>query len=232
MSKTIVIIPARAGSKRLPNKNTLLLQGIPLVAHSILYAKQFSFIDDVFVTTNDSKVKEIALQYNAKVIDRPEELSGNNEPTVSALKHALEFINNVEHVVLLQPTNPLRPSNLLFDAFEIYQKQGLESLFTVSRSWEKLGKIVDNQFLPFNYTKGQRSQDLEPLYYENGLLYIAKASLIKKDILISDNAYPLEINHIYAKVDIDTQDDFDYAAYLLQKTNERIAFQNTKKIKN
>ena len=220
MSKTIVIIPARAGSKRLPNKNTLLLQGIPLVAHSILYAKQFSFIDDVFVTTNDSKVKEIALQYNAKVIDRPEELSGDNEPTVSALKHALEFINDVEHVVLLQPTNPLRPSNLLFDAFEIYQKQGLESLFTVSRSWEKLGKIVDNQFLPFNYTKGQRSQDLEPLYYENGLLYIAKASLIKKDILISDNAYPLEINHIYAKVDIDTQDDFDYAKYLLQKTNK------------
>lgn len=220
MSKTIVIIPARAGSKRLPNKNTLLLQGIPLVAHSILYAKQFSFIDDVFVTTNDSKVKEIALQYNAKVIDRPEELSGDIEPTVSALKHALEFINNVEHVVLLQPTNPLRPSNLLFDAFEIYQKQGLESLFTVSRSWEKLGKIVDNQFLPFNYTKGQRSQDLEPLYYENGLLYIAKASLIKKDILISDNAYPLEINHIYAKVDIDTQDDFDYATYLLQKANK------------
>lgn len=220
MSKTIVIIPARAGSKRLPNKNTLLLQGIPLVAHSILYAKQFSFIDDIFVTTNDSKVKEIALQYNAKVIDRPEELSGNNEPTVSALKHALEFINNVEHVVLLQPTNPLRPSNLLFDAFEIYQKQGLESLFTVSRSWEKLGKIVDNQFLPFNYTKGQRSQDLEPLYYENGLLYIAKASLIKKDILISDNAYPLEVNHIYAKVDIDTQDDFDYATYLLQKANK------------
>jgi len=220
MSKTIVIIPARAGSKRLPNKNTLLLQGIPLVAHSILYAKQFSFIDDIFVTTNDSKVKEIALQYNAKVIDRPEELSGNNEPTVSALKHALEFINNVEHVVLLQPTNPLRPSKLLFDAFEIYQKQGLESLFTVSRSWEKLGKIVDNQFLPFNYTKGQRSQDLEPLYYENGLLYIAKASLIKKDILISDNAYPLEVNHIYAKVDIDTQDDFDYATYLLQKANK------------
>lgn len=220
MSKTIVIIPARAGSKRLLNKNTLLLQGIPLVAHSVLYAKQFSFIDDVFVTTNDSKVKEIALQYNAKVVDRPEELSGDNEPTVSALKHALEFINDVEHVVLLQPTNPLRPSNLLFDAFEIYQKQGLESLFTVSRSWEKLGKIVDNQFLPFNYTKGQRSQDLEPLYYENGLLYIAKASLIKKDILISDNAYPLEINHIYAKVDIDTQDDFDYATYLLQKANK------------
>ena len=126
MSKTIVIIPARAGSKRLPNKNTLLLQGIPLVAHSILYAKQFSFIDDIFVTTNDSKVKEIALQYNAKVIDRPEELSGDIEPTVSALKHALEFINNVEHVVLLQPTNPLRPSNLLFDAFEIYQKTLLD----------------------------------------------------------------------------------------------------------
>jgi N-acylneuraminate cytidylyltransferase len=76
---------------------------------------------------------------------------------------------------------------------------------------------VDDKFCPFNYAIGQRSQDLEPLYFENGLLYISKVSLILDNIIISENAFPLEVNHIFATVDIDTQDDLDYAEYLYQK---------------
>jgi N-acylneuraminate cytidylyltransferase len=71
--------------------------------------------------------------------------------------------------------------------------------------------------MPFNYKIGQRSQDLEPLFYENGLLYITKAKLIYEDIVISENGFPFEVNPIFGKVDIDTQDDFDYAEYLLNK---------------
>ena len=56
-SKTIAIIPARGGSKRLPNKNTMLLEGIPLVAHSILFAQKHSFIDEIFVTMNHESIK-------------------------------------------------------------------------------------------------------------------------------------------------------------------------------
>ena len=88
-------------------------------------------------------------------------------------------------------------------------------MFTISRNHDKLGKIVNHKFEPFNYTIGQRSQDLEPLFYENGLLYISKANLIKNDIIISENALPFEVNHTFAKVDIDTQEDFDYAVFLL-----------------
>ena len=217
-NKTIAIIPARGNSKRLPGKNTKFLGGIPLLAHSIKYAQQFSFIDDIYVTTDDAKIKKVAIDFGAKVIDRPEEISGDFEPTVSALKHVLESIlNEVENVVLLQPTNPLRPTNLLEEAFQIYLNSNTDSLFTISRNHDKLGKIVNDKFEPFNYTIGQRSQDLEPLFFENGLLYISKANLIKNDIIISENAVPLEVNHIFAKVDIDTQEDFDYAAYLYQK---------------
>ncbi len=216
--KTIAIIPARGGSKRLPNKNILLLGGIPLIAHSILYAqKNSSIIDEVYVSTDDIAIKNIALHYGAKVIDRPESLSGDFEPTVSALQHVLESLNHeVEDLILLQPTNPLREENLLKEAFKIYQKQNCDSLITVSRNYQKLGKIKNNQFIPSNYEIGQRSQDLAPLYFENGLLYISKAKLILEDKIISKSAYPYEVNSIFATVDIDTQEDLDYANYLIK----------------
>lgn len=214
--KTIAIIPARGGSKRLPEKNTKLLNNIPLLAHSILYAKQNSeIIDEIYVSTNDDRIKEISLEYGAKVIDRPESLSGDFEPTITAVKHVLESIkNDVVNIVLLQPTNPLRPENLLKDAFDFYLKGKYDSLFTVSRNHQKFGKIIDGKFVPFNYEIGQRSQDLEPLFFENGLLYITKSEKILNNIIISKDAFPFEINHIFASVDIDTQEDFDYAQYV------------------
>jgi CMP-N-acetylneuraminic acid synthetase len=215
--KTIAIIPARSGSKRLPGKNIKLLDGLPLIAHSILFAKANSeIIDDIYVSTDDEKIKEIAIQYGAKVISRPTELSGDFEPTVSALKHVLQNIDNIENVVLLQATNPLRPINLLKEAFNIFQNNNCDSLFTVTQNHQKFGKIVNEKYIPFNYEVGQRSQDLEPLYFENGLLYISKAKLLLENIIISENAFPFQVNHPFAIVDIDTQEDFDYAEYILK----------------
>lgn len=216
MSKTIAIIPARGGSKRLPGKNNMLLGGIPLLTHSILYAQQQEAITAVYVSTDDAHIKEVALHYGAQVIDRPSALSGDLEPTVSALKHVLETLaETVDTVVLLQATNPLRPENLFREAWQVFKEKLASSLFTVSPSHQKLGKIKDDVFVPFNYKPGQRSQDLEPLYYENGLLYIAKASVILNNEIITKDAFPFVVNHPFASVDIDTQDDFDYAEFLL-----------------
>lgn len=214
--KTIAIIPARGGSKRLPGKNTMLLGGIPLLAHSILFAQQQDAITAVYVSTDDASIKEVALHYGAQVIDRPSELSGDLEPTVSALKHVLESLTEkVDTVVVLQPTNPLRPVNLFQEAWQVFTKNQVASLFTVSQSHQKLGKIKEAVFIPFNYKPGQRSQDLEPLYYENGLLYIASAQAILNNEIITKDAFPFVVDHPFARVDIDTQDDFDYAVFLL-----------------
>ena len=71
--------------------------------------------------------------------------------------------------------------------------------------------------MPFNYEIGQRSQDLEPLYFENGLLYITKAKAILDNKIITENAIPYLVNHIFANVDIDTKEDFDFAEYLYKK---------------
>jgi CMP-N-acetylneuraminic acid synthetase len=215
--KNIVIIPARGNSKRLPNKNLLLLGGIPLLAHSILFAQRNpSIINEIYVTTDNAAIKKIALQYGARVIDRPVAISGDFEPTVTAVQHVLDSIDeNVELVVLLQPTNPLRPEKLLQEAFEMFRMNDAESLFTVTRNNLKLGKISNNYFEPYNYKIGQRSQDLEPLYFENGLLYITQTKLIREGKIFSENSLPYEVNHIFATLDIDTQEDLDYANFLI-----------------
>lgn len=217
--KNIAVIPARGGSKRLPGKNTLPLGGIPLIAHSILAAKANSdLIDAVYVSTDDAEIKRVSIEFGAKVIDRPDYLSGDFEPTVTALKHVIEQLDfPVENVVLLQATNPLRPQNLIADAFRLFRENNADSLMTVSRNRQKFGKIKDNVFIPFNYTIGQRSQDLEPLYFENGLLYITSAALIKTEKMTGENLFPMIVDHPFASIDIDTQEDFDYANYIFQK---------------
>lgn len=214
--KTIAVIPARGGSKRLPGKNCKMLGGIPLIAHSIRYAQEnANLIDEVIVSTDDAEIKAIALEYGAKVIDRPVELAGDFEPTVTALQHVIAQ-HPAEVVVLLQPTNPLRPVALLAEAMKLFRDGAAESVFTVTENHHKLGKIRDQRFIPFNYVPGQRSQDLEPLYFENGLLYICTASAIRKGFIMTDDAKPIIVSHPFASVDIDTIHDFNYAEWLLK----------------
>lgn len=217
--KNIVVIPARGGSKRIPEKNIQLFGGLPLLVHSIQYAiANSTLIDAIYVSTDDPTIKATALAYGAKVIDRPEHLSGDLEPTITAVQHVLENIGfEVENVILLQPTNPLRPPNLLKDCFETFQNKKVDSLFTVTQNHQKFGKITADSFIPFNYEIGQRSQDLDPLYFENGLLYITKAKSIFDNKIITKDAFPYLVNHIFAQVDIDTIEDMEYAEYLMKK---------------
>ena len=220
--KTIAIIPARGGSKRLHHKNLLSFGGVPLLVHSILYAKANSeIIKEIYVTTDDEDIKRVALEYGASVIDRPAYLSGDNEPTLTAMQHVLQTIKHpVEDVVLLQPTNPLREKCLLKEAYEIYALDDYDSLFTVSRNYHKLGRIENSKYLPYNYKVGQRSQDLEPLYFENGLLYITKARTILEGEIISEKGFPFIVDHPFGNIDIDTREDFEYAEFLYLKNRK------------
>jgi N-acylneuraminate cytidylyltransferase len=217
MNKTIVIIPARGGSKRFPNKNVTLLGDIPLLVHSINYAKENGMVK-IVVSTDNANIKEIALQFGAEVLDRPAHLAGDEATTVSGLKHVLETMDEAfENVIVLQPTNPLRPKKLLKEAFKKFEERNYDSLLTVTRNHQKFGTIKNDTFEPYNYKIGQRSQDLEPLYFENGLLYITKARLILEGKILGEHNYPFIIEHPFAHIDIDTKEDFEYAAYLLSK---------------
>lgn len=216
-NRTVAIIPARGGSKRLPKKNIRLLGDYPLLVHSIKYALEHSdIIEAVYVSTDNAEIKQIALENGANVIDRPEELSSDNASTLSVLQHAVNQLSStISDIILLQPTNPLRPNSLLQHVFKYYSDNQQSSLFTVSPLIEKLGKLKNDRFQPVNYKVGQRSQDMEPLYYENGLLYIAKTSLIADGHLMTEDSFPYIVDHIYGTVDIDTEDDFLYAEFIM-----------------
>lgn len=216
--KILFIIPARGGSKRLPGKNIKPLMGKPLLAYSIEFALSFMHGDNtVIVSTDEEQIKKTALQYGAQVMDRPESLSGDFVPTLEVMQQVVSHFVDVDWVVLLQPTNPLRPENLLKEAFQILASGSYDSLMTVTEHIQKLGKIQNNTFIPYNYTFGQRSQDMEPLYFENGLLYISTPKLLIQGKILGDKAFPMIINHPFAHVDIDTIEDFEYATYLLNK---------------
>lgn len=187
--------------------------------HSIDYAKTGGdFIDKIVVSTDNIEIKKVALAAQVEVVDRPAELATDTTPTVAVLKHVLETIGVAfENVITLQPTNPLRPINLLRDAFEHFLSGDFDSLMTVSSEIKKLGKISNSKFTPFNYSFGQRSQDLDPLYFENGLLYISKADLIFKGRLMGEKDFPYILDHPFAKVDIDLKEDLEYAQYIFNK---------------
>jgi len=213
----LTIIPARGGSKRLPGKNIKELNGKPLMAYSIEYAQKH-IKGDLVVSTEDEKIAQIAQQYGAEVLIRPAHLAQDDTPTTDVLREVLLSVEKeYDFVVLLQPTNPLRPENLFQEAWSLLQKEGESSLLTVSLNQHKLGKIQSNRFQPHTYQFGQRSQDLDPLYYENGLLYIAATSLAKSGVLIDENSIAMPIDHPYATVDIDAEPDWQWAEFLIQK---------------
>ena len=220
----IAIIPARGGSKRFPGKNIHALCGKPLIAYSIECAKACEQVEDVYVSTDAKEIAEVSEQYGAKVMERPGELAGDFVPTVDVLKDVVVRLEkqgvDFDAVVLLQPTNPLRPKALMDEAIRKMEEGKNDSLCTVNRSDKKLGKIIDDKFVPWNYTFGQRSQDLEPLYYENGLLYIIRKELLLQGRILGDSMYPMVVEHVFGTVDIDTREDMDYAEFIMQHYHE------------
>ena len=219
--KYITIIPARGGSKRFPGKNTHILSSKPLICHSIDYSRKNLKIIETYVSTDAEDIKQVSLIGGAKVIDRPAELADDYATTAAAMKHAVQYLIDIgvefDFVVLLQATYPLRPKSLLDEDIEIIEKGENDSLFTVNRSTRKLGKIIDNKFVPWNYHFGQRSQDLDPLFYENGLLYITRKDLLLQEIIEGPTAYPFIVDHPFGEVDIDTKEDFSYAEFMLNQ---------------
>lgn len=222
MAGTVAIIPARGGSKRIPGKNLMDFMGEPLLAHSIRFAlDNLKLLDEIAVSTDDPEIKKVAQHYGVKVINRPPELATDTATTASVLQHAIGEMPDSDNVVLLQVTNPLRPTDLLKDAMKAYVEMGADSLITVTPNLQKLGRISEGRFQPYNYRFGQRSQDMEPLFYENGLLYITRSSLIKQGKILGDHNHPFVVNHPFGTVDIDEEEDLSWAEFVWRRYYER-----------
>lgn len=222
----ITVIPARGGSKRFPKKNIYPLAGKPLIAYSIEYSMSNEMVSATYVSTDSPDIQKVSEQYGAVVLKRPKDLAGDHVPTSKVLKQVAEILVSqgvkFDYMILLQATSPLRPESLLSNAIRIIEKYGYDSLMTVNRSQKKLGKIINNKFVPWNYKYGMRSQDMESLFYENGLLYITSKTQILEGNIIGKKMFPMVVDHIFGEVDIDTSEDMAYAEYVLLNNKKEI----------
>lgn len=224
MSKFIAWIPARGGSKRLPRKNIMPFCGKPLIYYSIKCAQDCSRISDVFVSTDDKEIAQVSEQFGAKVIMRPDSLSSDDATAGSAARHVLESLSiqsnkDLTGLVTLQATQPLRSQKILEECLAKFEnlKGDLDSLITVSLNRLKIGNIVNDTFKPTSYRPEQRSQDLIPTYFENGVVYVSKPELIHKESKIfNEHSVAIVLDDIYSRIDIDDQLDFDIAEFIFK----------------
>ena len=113
-----VIIPARGGSKGVPGKNIKKLNGVPLLAYPIISAHMTKGITEVFVSTDDEEIKEVALNHDAQVIDRPSEFAQDHSLDIDVMRHAVEYLDDYDDIVQLRATTPMVKPHVLDDVIE------------------------------------------------------------------------------------------------------------------
>ena len=182
----ISIIPARGGSKGLPGKNIRNLADIPLIAHSIINAREAKLVDKIYVSTDDRNIAEISRNYGAQIIHRPPLLANDTASSESALIHAVEQIESdeveIDLVVFLQCTSPIRTGEDIDNAIRKVTTEDADSLLSVSPNHRFLWQEVDRvpQSINYNYRRRLRRQDMQPQYVENGSIYIFKPWVLKE----------------------------------------------------
>lgn len=215
-----IIIPARGGSKRFPRKNMFPLNGSPLIAYSIKYALNYFSPENIWVNTDDAEIKEIAEKFGVHVFVRSDKNGSDEASTADVLKeHSEYFLKEdilFDAIILLQVTNPFRSRGLMQTAISQFENTKRQSLSTYSKLNKKYGSILNNHFIPDNYSFGMRMQDIAPQYFENGLLYIIRKDAVLRGEVITIDTFPLIIEDIGASVDIDEPNDIYFAEFLLK----------------
>jgi CMP-N,N'-diacetyllegionaminic acid synthase len=217
----LAIIPARGGSKRLPRKNILNLNGKPLIRWSIEAGLKSKYIDKVVVTSDDAEILGIAESSGVSVINRPVELASDTSTTFDAIKHTINNVNNYDYIVLLQPTSPLRTAQHIDEAIEILFERSADAVVSVcevdhSPFWSNTLPNNDNMS---NFIRddvlNKRSQDLEVYYRLNGAIYICDVNRLLQEerFLLKENIFAYKMDKSVS-IDIDEEIDLKIAQAL------------------
>jgi len=235
-NKTILaIIPARGGSRRIPGKNIKLLSGKPLIAYSINAALKSKYIDRVIVSTDSKEIARVAQKYKAEVpFLRPKKLSGDKATTVSALRHAVRFLEEQENykadiIVLLQPTTPLILPEDIDETVKKLVKTNSNScvsLCEISERPEWMYKIKKNKANPFMRAKNsaKRIRSLPEIFRLNGGIYATKRDiLMKKNRIIDNSNLSAMVMPRERSIDIDEPFDFLIAEAMIKHNKNKNA---------
>lgn len=228
--KSIAVITARGGSKRIPKKNIKLFLGKPIIVYSIEAALQAGIFDEVMVSTDDEEIAEIAKKAGAKVpFFRSKENANDFATTTDVLLEVLQEYQNrewaFEYVCCIYPTAPFVSSEKLQSAMKLLIEQGVDSVqpvvkfsFPPQRSF-----VVENDRVKFKWQEHAftRSQDLESFYHDAGQFYCLKvSSFLEQKALVMQDTLPFLLPEMEVQ-DIDTEEDWELAETKYQMKNKQ-----------
>ena len=218
--KTLAIITARGGSKRIPRKNIKEFNGKPIIAYSIEAALGSGVFDEVMVSTDDEEIAEISRKYGAKVpFLRSEKTSNDFATTADVMEEVINEYKNrgedYEFTACIYPTAPFVTGEKLKNAVDILKESDSDALIPVVRfSYppQRAMEITDGK-LVFRQPEylSKRSQDLTPHYHDAGQFYVVRTeSFLKNHAIMVGDILPLELSELEVQ-DIDNEVDWKLA---------------------
>lgn len=221
MSKKIAIIPARSGSKRIPNKNIKLFLGEPIISYVIKTAIESGLFDEVMVSTDSEEIAKIAIDYGAKVpFFRTEKNATDYATTIDVLIEVIKKYKKIDsdynYGCCLYSTAPFITINQLKKAYKILINKSYDTVFTAIKYGhpiERAFKLEKNNKVKLTNPKREftRTQDLSPNYHDAGQFYWFKTTnLIKNKTLLNGNVGALKLKELEVQ-DIDNPEDWKLA---------------------
>lgn len=211
--KVIAIIPARGGSKGVPNKNLIELGGLSLVQHAINCALESNLVDKIVLSTDsDTILNSVKSTSKIEKIKRPVVLASDESPVTSTVKHVLDLFPGFDLIVLLQPTAPLRTTENLEEIISILRHEpdldGIISTVPLLDMHPARMYVLNEDYQMTSYEPGgeiMRRQDLKPVYYRNGCFYVVrtKAFLRENTLMVANKKAYIMDSKWLANIDDD-----------------------------
>jgi N-acylneuraminate cytidylyltransferase len=212
--KSFTLIPARGGSKEIPGKNIVDVAGKPLLAYSI-EASLDSGVSETWVSTDDDHIAEVAREYGANVIKRPDEISTDDASSESALLHFVNEVGEFDVLVFLQATCPFIKKEDINNALRLMENY--DSVISVSK-FDQFIWIGSKAMYDINNRK--RRQNGEQAYVETGSIFVTtKKRFLKNKNRICGKVGFVEVPK-WRSIDIDTYDDLELARMIMRANNE------------
>jgi len=220
------VVPARGGSKGVPGKNIRELGGKPLIAHTLEAASRAALLTRTVVSTDSEEISDVCRAFGADVpFLRPPELASDTARVQDAVLHLLDQLEaTYTYVLLLQPTAPFRSAEDIDGAIRLATQTGAESVVSFTQEetqhpyyMYELDQDCDPPRVTpmFNYPVGTPRQEFPPVYYRNGAIYLTRTDTLRRDrSFVSPQTVPYLMPE-ERSVNIDTEEDFQYAEYLL-----------------